>query len=151
MFYENSGAFIVQLPLSSYPTAIPRLISKAIVIPFQRQTLRSLAHIREEVSEFQPALTYFNSAPTVILIVCVYRVGASLDHAVPGIVGSSTMPDYVMPMLPVSSSPTIFASLGSFGAFWTAAHSADEFGSHFSPISARNFSEMAILSGNFCI
>lgn len=85
---RSTWASILRLLRLRGPSAIFRLVVPVVVDAIDAQIqARLVAHIRDEVLEVMaPSIADRNSTSSVIGEVCNVRIGASVDHGVPGAV-----------------------------------------------------------------
>lgn len=69
------------------PSAIVRLVVAVVVDAINRHSWRFLTHVRKKVVELHPSFADCNSAPAILRESVIGRIGASLLHRVPRIVG----------------------------------------------------------------
>lgn len=84
VFNQSCTATVERLVFATRPLAISPAILAVIVDPFQRHSLRSKAHIRDERSERRtPFVANCDSAPAVMWKSLNIWIGASLYHSLP--------------------------------------------------------------------
>lgn len=69
------------------PLHIAGFIASAVIKPLKRLSCWSLAHIFQKILERHPSLTDYDSARSVVLETDAIRIGASLNHRRPAMVG----------------------------------------------------------------
>lgn len=86
---EKTGvAGVPHLIVMSGPSAIPRRIATIVVLSlYGIVKTRPRPHVGQEVlKRISPAITHLNSATAIVLVSSTIGIGASLNHAIPGIV-----------------------------------------------------------------
>jgi len=87
--YHAICAFIAALLLLCCPSAISRFVRPLIIWPtIQRFAGWSLSHINQEIAECFPSLADSDSSSTIVRVLFVPRICASLNHVLPRYVSS---------------------------------------------------------------
>src|SRR5437867_6695423 len=80
---------VASLLLHRSPFAISRLVIPVVVDAMNRKLRRALAHIRKKVRELHPPMANRYSPTSVIAVLRMVCVRATLDHGGPRIVGAA--------------------------------------------------------------
>jgi hypothetical protein len=95
---SNNGSLpslVETLLAACRPAAIFQGITFVVVDAVQRQILRSVAHVREEILELMPALRSVDSASPIIIEARMFRIPAALNHGSPDLIFRSLLPPRV--------------------------------------------------------
>jgi hypothetical protein len=84
-----SAAAIVGLFLHGRPTAIARFVIPVVVDAVDREAMRALTHVSQEIIEDQPSFADSDAAPSIVFPNMAFWIEASGFHGRPRTVGVS--------------------------------------------------------------
>lgn len=110
-------AAIVVLRGDGRPSAVLGRITLIVIDAIKGVVLIfTVAHISQEILEREPSLAHSNSAPTVIHVIFVTRVKASLFHRGPRLIGRSFFPVRGVPVTSIQNLCLAMATLDVGGS-----------------------------------